>query len=400
MQDDSRGRLVAFISNPLFIGLFFSLYSIFGRFYLYPKYSELLAEDFELIKSFIEWFGVAYGLLIALVLVNVWAQFDGTEREFDREADAIFMLYESVKQVQETAGTRDLGEKIIEAIKKYVAHVTDNYKVELHNLKARDVGDKVLEDIRVLIGRLIYTDAPEAITFELVRQFNEVADVRGDRISRSRQRIPKPVWSISVASSILWVIPFYGLKFASDWVAIFLMSGVTAVVIAILVIIRDLDDPFEGSWQIDIEEWEQLGEKIELKPTLYFVYNMDSRPIISIRAHIQKLVAKPPCALYELLHTRCPPPHKHRRSATVAPGNKQSSGKHFIYHHLAKRAYCRATYSDEYEKLYEKLNSLPAIVCKAKNQTSFMIKAEEIQNLATPLELLKKMRKKLTAVGT
>ena len=398
MEDDSRGNVFEFISRPLLIGIFFSLYSFLVRFYVYPKYYPYLAPDSGLIQNFIEWFGVAYGLFIALVLVNVWAQYDSTEREFDREADAIFMLYESVRQIQDTTGDiASLRREIIQCIKDYVTHVTESYVAEHQNWKLRDQGDEILEAIRKRIGKLIHTDEKEAIISELVEEFNEAVDVRGDRISRSRQRIPNPVWGISLASSILWLIPFYGLDFQNDWIAISLVGGVTAIVVAILVIIRDLDDPFEGTWQIDIEEWRQLGEKIGLQPTLFFVCDLDSRPIYRMRDRLKKIGSRHLCALHKLLYAKYRPPHR-RQGAARASGSKTIPGKDLILGKLAEQAYCRVVYKDEYARLYEEIDTLPAIIYKSKNKIELMLKPAEIRRAATPAALLKKILKKLGAL--
>jgi hypothetical protein len=377
MQESYKDKFLNLVSNPLVVGSSFSLYAIFVRFYVFPKYSFLLNPDFTLIQNFIEWFGVAYGLFIALVLVNVWSQYDTTEREFDREADAVYMLYEAVKQVKETRWTKTPKKDIIDRIKKYVSHVSDNYKKEHQNLKLREAGDQILEEIRECIGRLVHTTAREPITSALIQTFNETMDLRGDRISHSKQHIPEPVWGIALASSILWLIPFYGLDFKNDWVAIVLVGGVTAVVVAILVIIKDLDDPFEGTWKIDISEWELLGEKVELKRTVFFVYNLHSSRFAGLWAGIQSWVSKHPCALYRLMNQR----------------EQQVS-----FDDVAAQAYFRIAYKDDFERFYEKLDTLPAVVCKSNGKSKVIVEPAEINATGSLAELKLKIEDKLASL--
>jgi hypothetical protein len=402
MEESFRNKFYNTIGKPLVVGVLFSFYTFVIRFWVYPRYAHLLKSDFELIQNFIEWFGVAYGLFIALVLVNVWSQYDTTEREFDREADAVFMLYESAKQIQEANGQKDLKESIIKGIKKYVSHVIDNYSNEHQNLKARETGDKILEEIREAIGNLLHRDERESLMSELVEKFHEAVDVRGDRISHSKQSIPDPVWGISLTSSILWLIPFYGLDFKNDWVAIILVGGVTAIVVAILVIIKDLDDPFEGTWKINTDEWELLGEKIELKPTLFFVYNLDNNRFSVAWAFITRFFPNPPCALYALLHAKYQPFRKRRTNySSVAPsiapfliGNKNNKQR-TILGDLAEVATCKVSYRDDFKNIYEEISPLPAVIYKLNSKVEVILKSTDIKRITTPATLVKRIQKKL-----
>ena len=375
MPNNIQDKILRFVNKPLFIGFCFSSYAFFFRFYVYPKYSYLVTPDYQLIQNFIEWFGVAYGLFIALVLVNVWSQFETTEREFDREADAIFMLYESVKQVSENERTRAPKNEIIRRLREYVLHVNHHYKQEHENLKIKAAGDGILEGIRDSIGALIHTDEPQAFTSQLAKEFNEAVDLRGDRIAHSKQHIPAPVWGISLWSSILWLIPFYGLNFQNDWVAIALVGGVTAIVVAILFIIKDLDEPFDGDWGIKIDEWEILGEKVELKPTLFFVYNLESRRYDALQAFFRNLFSAHPCSLHGLLR-------------------KSDQHKHF-FECLTELAYFKFYYKDEFARLYEKRDDLPVVVYQANDRTGVILEADDIREAASLTDLLQRIEERL-----
>jgi hypothetical protein len=209
-----------------------------------------------------------------------------------------------------------------------------------------------------------------AITSELIREFNDVIDLRGDRISHSKQRIPTPVWGISLASSILWVAPFYALSFKNDLIAIILEGGVTAIVVAILVIIKDLDDPFEGTWKINVAEWELLGEKIKIKPTLFFVYGIGSSRIYKVLAFVNNIFSQRLCPLYSLLN-----------------GNNEQKKK---FEELEGLAYLRIYYKDQFEAVYEEQASLPAVIYKSGYEMKPILDRERISNINT-VESLKEL---------
>lgn len=395
MSEDNKDGFSKFINHPFLIGLLFSLYVVVIRYYIFPKYQGILLADNQLIQSFIEWFGVAYGLFIALVLVTVWSQYDTVEREFDREADAIFMLYQAVKQVgpqryndvaeekslysilkgkinkkhtkspvdkeKDASRVLELKETIIVRIKDYITHVINNYLHEWRNRLMRDQGDLILEEIRNTIGELIHTDEREPITSELIKEFNEVVDLRGDRITHSKQRIPKPVWSISLASSILWLIPFYGLNFSVDAIAVTLVGGVTAIVVAILVIIKDLDDPFDGTWRIDANEWEFLKEKIDPRPHLYFVFNLNNTRFHRIWSDINKVLSRNICPLYALL------------------GKIENQTN--LVNRLAKLAYLKFVFMNDFADMFQGAFVFPIVVCKLDGKLIPLINSTEINKI-------------------
>ncbi len=256
--------IIDLIDNPIAIGFALAL-SIIPIYYYFilPFLSRLglRDDDYKNIQQLIEWFGVPYALLLALVLVNVWKQFDETDRAFDREADAILALYNTFLLVSNKRLEKDVATNMI----GYIKHVKDYYSEECEDKKShyRNIGDEFLNQIRKLIGDLIKKRGNKVLTAELLRLVNELIDDRGDRLAYSKQRMPKPVLFLSLIASFLWLAPFFVLKFSDFFVGIFLVAGVTLVVVSIILIVWDLDNPFGGTWVIHLDSWEELLNKIK-----------------------------------------------------------------------------------------------------------------------------------------
>ncbi len=259
-----------FWGKPVIMGLSLAFMSIpfhFGAISIF----DLPQNDQQVIQNFIEWFGVPYGLLIALVLVNVWNQFDRIDREFDREADAISMLYETVLLIDDdnqklTKCKQEITQKII----GYVNHVAKNYSHEHTDSVVRNIGDNFLKGIREVVKQVIHGKEKETVCTELLHQLHEAVDVRGDRISHSSQRMHGTLWVLSFAASVLWVIPFNMLNFENIWMGYVMLFGVTFVVVGLLAVIWDLNDPFGGAWKINIDSWKELkkGLKYQTKKSV------------------------------------------------------------------------------------------------------------------------------------
>jgi len=221
------------------------------------------AGDQGLISSFIEWFGVLYGLLIPLILVKVWEQFDTIDREFDREADTIRMLFEDVQLMRKSHS--NIKAEILVNLFKYVDHVINNYALEVEDKDLKFTGDLILRNIRKLYILLVNQKAKEqdSLISELLNQLNNLVDIRGDRIALSKQRIYQSLKSIALITSAIWVIPFYFLNFTFGFIGYLLLFGVTVLVVFILSIIDDLDEPFYGKWKIGIESWFDIQKELK-----------------------------------------------------------------------------------------------------------------------------------------
>lgn len=243
------------------------------------------------ISNFIEWFGVLYGILLPLILVRVWEQLDDIDREFDREADAVMILYEDTIFLR---GKNEKFKKSIDALlRRYVEHVIKNYP---HEIKSPDngmnpsatggktgnktiesdeqrlMGDDILKQIRRQFQSLItsnprWTKEEEFLIPELINRLNEIVDIRGDRIAIASQRLFDTLRLIALITSVIFILPFYFVSFsftsANGLLDNILVVGVTLVVVFLYLIIEDFDAPFTGTYKITDISWYRILEEMD-----------------------------------------------------------------------------------------------------------------------------------------
>lgn len=230
--------------------------------------------DKRFIAYFVEWFGVIYGLMLPLVLVRAWEQFDNIEREFDKEADAIKVLSEDIMLLDDNK----IGFKggVLTKLIDYVEHVIGHYSSEPDDPQLQKKGNDVLKTIRrdynALLRQKTGHKEDDALVLELLQQLNQVIDIRGDRISTSTQRLFQTLHLVSLFTSIIFIIPFYFIDLsiisgttAGTSFGLFgyvLIGSVTALVIFILTLIQDLDEPFDGKWKLELESWTKVKEDL------------------------------------------------------------------------------------------------------------------------------------------
>jgi len=247
--------------------------------------AKLDINDQNVIRGFIEWFGTAYSFFLALALVNVWSQFETVERELDRELDSISTLLQTTEYLKASNKKNNsvlnkFKDAIHEDVKRYITHVIKNHKYEHLVSQQHQNGDRILQDVGNRIGDLARMKIiTEPFVYELFRSLNEAVDVRGDRITHSKPYAPVIVQLVALASSVIWLISFFGLVVYDLLVSLVLIGGVTFVIIMVLIIFFDLSDPFGGIWRIKLEEWYEFQETIEHNPNpqVLFVYSINSK---------------------------------------------------------------------------------------------------------------------------
>jgi hypothetical protein len=234
--------------------------------------------------NFIEWFGVVYGFLVPLIMVRVWEQFDTLEREFDKEADAVKILFEDVKLL-DGRNHSTLKKHIFNQLISYIKHVEDNYIIENdpgeESKKIRANGNFILKEIRkdyydIVHSQKILRKERDPLLSELLTQLNNIIDARGDRIALAKQRLFDSLRGVTKIASVIWLIPFYLLRYdvspegattpiyiGPGVIGNILIVGVTFLVVFVLTVIEDLDEPFGGHWKLDITPWNQMRSELE-----------------------------------------------------------------------------------------------------------------------------------------
>lgn len=228
---------------------------------------KIYSTDTTFFGSFIEWFGVLYGFLLPLILVRVWEQFDSIDREFDREADAVNILNENLNLMHKT--NEPLRIETSQLLQDYADHVIKYHNEEINDKEIRKMGNAILKQVREKFKHLLHTEdknsrEPDALISELIKNLDDIIDIRGDRIALSNQRLFEVLRTIALITSIIFLLPFYYVSFTAESGVLnnMLVFGVTLLVILIYIIIDDLDEPFTGIWHIGTESWVRVKNSL------------------------------------------------------------------------------------------------------------------------------------------
>lgn len=287
-----RIKTVSFIPLAiLFAKVLEIAFQIYGREFT----TQSIAGGGSFVSNFIEWFGVVYGLLLPLILVRVWEQLHQIDREFDREADAVKLLFEDIFYLQ--GKSADLGRQIVHSLREYVVHIINNYRDEIkqdNNIRLihiiqkylnkiikidneieasderRTAGDAILNNIRrqcktIILSTETATKGPNPFAAEIFKRLYDIMDIRGDRIGFASQRLFQSLRIVALITSITFLLPFYFVGFTPDTPPLdnILIVCVTVLVIFIYLIIEDFDEPFGGTWRINDDSWRRLLDEMD-----------------------------------------------------------------------------------------------------------------------------------------
>ena len=213
--------------------------------------------DSDIVGGFIEWFGVIYGVLLALIVVEAWQKNNIINNEVDREADALVLLLKTARYIDNTSQIRSLAKNL----RKYADKV-----MELQGKNCFD-NDEISDHLDIIHREaakiVIDEQTPAPIAAEIMRQVNDAIDTRGDWVAHAKQHILPALWLLIISSSVAWVLCFFGLKIENTALAISMSAVATFTVSAIILLIKDLDNPACGIWCVKFDSFEVLQDEAD-----------------------------------------------------------------------------------------------------------------------------------------
>jgi len=242
---------LSFVLAVMFISLDFVIFK-----YL-QTYNYL--SDVGGVGSFVSVFGTLFGILLTLVLVEVWSQFNVTSGLVEKEAiglEKIFVL--SLNFNDEV-----FSNKLKKVISEYLTLVIDdNFRHVASGQRNKEAGKKFRE-IAKIIKVVNVDDKRDSIVYDhILEKFNEVFETRALRINMSLTRLPK-VLKIFLNIALAFMISiFLFMPFANVLYDMLVIGFLTFITTMAMQIINDLDNPFMGNWVITPEAFKRTLEHL------------------------------------------------------------------------------------------------------------------------------------------
>ena len=121
-----------------------------------------------------------------------------------------------------------------------------------------------LTRVHAILDEVKFNDKRDGVIFPLLAQaFEELSDVRSERIEAGVTRLPGLLKRFFAFLSLLLFVSFSLIGFVSVYLYLFTLVMGGIVVAFAFFIANDLDNPFDGEWNVDFTAIEQARKYVE-----------------------------------------------------------------------------------------------------------------------------------------
>jgi Protein of unknown function (DUF4239) len=211
--------------------------------------------------------GVIYAVLLALVVIAVWEEFDAAKDTVEQEANAVAEIFWLAHRLPEPEGTH-----IQELARSYAEEVVDNEWPLMEQGQAplmvqveeTPAGWTLIDDIRASLQEIEpHTKADEELYAEGLDQVQILADARRMRLVAAEEGIPGVLWAVLIFGGIVAVSFTYLFGLENTWAHRLMVLTLAAVIGLVLFTIGAMEHPFSGGARISTEAFDLVLERFE-----------------------------------------------------------------------------------------------------------------------------------------
>jgi hypothetical protein len=220
-------------------------------------FHKLFVDDTEGIGALLQIIGTLYSVVYAFATYVIWGQFAAVENEILKESGAEKDLILFSKGLKEA--TRD---PIVRAVRAYARGVVESEWGALSQGEDTDRTDKLFSGILASLTEVKPEGESEQRVYErLLEIANQASAHRDERLALSVKRIPRTLLlfvtvTACTISFLLFFFPFHNLALGLVAIAV-----TTMLLFFAHFVLSDLDNPFEGTWNVDSQPFNDLATK-------------------------------------------------------------------------------------------------------------------------------------------
>ena len=221
-------------------------------------FHKFFENDAEGIGALLRIVGTLYSVVYAFAIYVIWGQFASVESEIQKESGALKDLLLFSQRLKET-----VREPMVRAVKTYARGVAETEWSALAACEGTEKTDKQFSAVISSVTEVKPEDDTERILYQrLLEIANQASAHRDERLALSVKRMPRTllVFVTLTAAMILFLLFFFPFRNV--------VFGLVAVAITAMVlffanfVLTDLDNPFEGTWNVGSEPFAELITKL------------------------------------------------------------------------------------------------------------------------------------------
>jgi Protein of unknown function (DUF4239) len=221
-------------------------------------FQKLFLNDTEGLAALVQIIGTLYSVVYAFATYVIWGQFTSVENEVRKESGALKDLLVFSNRLKEA-----VREPMVRAVKIYARAVVETEWSALSNNEKTEKTDRLFHDVISSVVNVRPEDDTERIIYErLLDIANQASAHRDERLSLSAKRMPQTLFLFVTltASTILFLLFFY--PFRNPVLGAVSVAITTMLLFLAHFVLTDLDNPFEGTWNVGSEPFGELVTKL------------------------------------------------------------------------------------------------------------------------------------------
>jgi Protein of unknown function (DUF4239) len=203
--------------------------------------------------------GVVYAVLLGLMVVAVWEEWNQAATTADAEASALAEVFWIADRMPESRGHR------IQVLARSYARVVVNEEWQLmEQEKSSPKAWDLLDDIRTSLQNFDpSTPAEEVLYAQGYDTMRDLADARRDRLLEAQQGLPAILWVVLITGGTIVVGFTYLFGLESTVIHLLMVASLALVIALVLFTVAALNFPFKGDITIHPETLEQVLHRFE-----------------------------------------------------------------------------------------------------------------------------------------
>jgi hypothetical protein len=197
--------------------------------------------------------GTIYAVLLAFLVIAVWASYGAANDNAAEEASTLTTLY------RQTNGMPKLQQKALRGlVREYTeAVVTDEWAIEsASGGSASPRARKAIGDIYRAYATMDPKVANSPVAVEFLQTMRTVATDRNRRITQSAEQLPIVLWAVLIVGCVIVVGMTFVLYMDVTWPHVLFSASMAALIGTLLLITLLLNRPFSGPLAISAETFE------------------------------------------------------------------------------------------------------------------------------------------------
>jgi hypothetical protein len=230
---------------------------VFVRSRILPR-MRVTAEDSHFVGPLVHSIMVFYGLVLALIAVNVFETYSESSKIVSSEASAIAMLYRDFGSYSEPARS-----ELQTALRNYVANVIHEAWPLQRSGRIPAGGVALMDSVQARLAAFEpVTEGQKALHAETWRAYNHVIETRRTRLDQVTRGLPGVMWLVVLLGAAISLSASFFFHVEDARLHATLVTLLATFIACVIFIVLAMDHPFRGDLGLRADSYQLIYDQL------------------------------------------------------------------------------------------------------------------------------------------